>query len=217
MQYSRLAQLIASGLLCVTCMTTRAAAPTHPALRDELLAMRARDQAVRHTSTMTFKSEEEFTTWAEKEKKDRQRLKEILDREGWPTISMVGADGAEAAWLIVQHSDDDPDFQRRILELIAPLAASGQADPKLHAYLHDRTHYPQRFGTQGGCVSRQEWRPFDIEDIANVDQRRRQLGMPPLAEYARLFDCSAPGILLHPSSDPRRTVALPAKENSTAR
>ncbi|HED66179.1 MAG TPA: hypothetical protein ENJ09_11565, partial [Planctomycetes bacterium] len=33
------------------------------------------------------------------------RLKEVLREHGWPGISLVGADGSSAAFLIVQHAD----------------------------------------------------------------------------------------------------------------
>jgi hypothetical protein len=33
------------------------------------------------------------------------RLKEIVEQHGWPTISLVGVDGAAAAFLLAQHAD----------------------------------------------------------------------------------------------------------------
>jgi len=32
------------------------------------------------------------------------RLMEIIENEGWPTISKVGAEASHAAWLLVQHA-----------------------------------------------------------------------------------------------------------------
>jgi hypothetical protein len=40
-------------------------------------------------------------------------LKDIVEKHGWPTNTLVGKDGASAAWLLVQHADADPKFQRR--------------------------------------------------------------------------------------------------------
>lgn len=194
---------------CALALAAHAAAPTHAALREELLQMAARDQEVQQATTKVFKSKEEFEAWSRIDTDNQKRLKEIVARSGWPTVSMVGKDGADAAWLIAQHSDDGKDFQLQVLRLMEPLATSGEADPKSFAYLYDRTHYPQRFGTQGDCVSREEWQALEIEDIANVDARRRRLGLPPLAEYAKRFDCSGPHVMLHSPSDPRRTVPVP--------
>ena len=51
---------------------------------------------------------------------------------------MVGKDGAHAAWLLAQHADRDPAFQRRRLDLVTQAAARGQASPTELAYLTDR-------------------------------------------------------------------------------
>lgn len=48
-----------------------------------------------------------------------KRLGEIIDRFGWPTKQLFGTDGANAAWLIVQHADLNPQFQPKCLDLMA--------------------------------------------------------------------------------------------------
>jgi hypothetical protein len=98
--------------------------------------------------------------------------------------------------------------------MMVPLVERQQASGKDYAYLYDRTHYPQRFGTQGSCVSRQEWQPFEIEDIDKVDERRRAVNLPPLAEYAKVFECSNPNFALHSAADPRKTVPVHRPETA---
>jgi hypothetical protein len=198
---------LATSVLFAVTLAAQAAAPTHPALRDELLKMGAHDQAVRHAV-----DQESMRTWREVDAANQVRLKQIVDQYGWPTYAMVGEEAATAAWLLAQHADSDKAFQLKVLALMEPLVQQRQASGKDYAYLYDRTHYPQRFGTQGGCVSRQEWQPFEIEDIAHVDERRRALDMPLLAAYAKLFDCSAPFIALHDPADPQRTVPVPRRK-----
>jgi hypothetical protein len=39
-------------------------------------------------------------------------LKGVIAAHGWPGASLVGTDGAHAAWLLAQHADADPAFQR---------------------------------------------------------------------------------------------------------
>src|SRR4051794_19546723 len=58
--------------------------------------------------------------------KNTARLKEIVDKHGWPGKSLVGTAGAQDAWLLVQHADRDPAFQKRCLELMTPLVAKGE-------------------------------------------------------------------------------------------
>ena len=38
---------------------------------------------------------------------------------GWPGRSLVGEQGAMDAWLLAQHADRQPGFQRRALSLLA--------------------------------------------------------------------------------------------------
>jgi hypothetical protein len=93
-----------------------------------------------------------------------------------------------AAWVVAQHSDLDSEFQAKVLDLMEPLVAKKEASGKLFAYLCDRTHRPQRYGTQGSCTGPGVWTPREIQDAASVDERRASVGMMPekLAEYAAL-------------------------------
>jgi hypothetical protein len=67
-----------------------------------------------------------------------QRLKEIIQQYGWPTISLVGTDGASAARIVVQHADDDPEFQRSCVPLIEAAAMIGEAQLRHIACLTHR-------------------------------------------------------------------------------
>lgn len=117
---------------------------------------------------------------------NRQRMKEIVARYGWPGNSLVGKEGANAAWLLVQHADADRPFQKECLGLMEQAAAKGEASKTNLAYLTDRVlvgeHKKQRYGTQAREVNGR-FEPEPIEDEANVDKRRAEVGLPPLAEY----------------------------------
>jgi uncharacterized protein YoaH (UPF0181 family) len=116
---------------------------------------------------------------------NRARLKEIVQQYGWPGISLVGKDGAQAAWLLVQHADADREFQKVCLERMEALP-DGEVEKQAVAYLTDRVlvgeKKPQRYGTQMG----NDFKPAPIEDPDNVDERRAEVGLPPLAEYIRM-------------------------------
>jgi hypothetical protein len=115
--------------------------------------------------------------------KNTARMKEIVAQHGWPGKSLVGEDGARAAWLLVQHADDALTFQQQCLALIEPMVALGEVRPQDLAYLRDRLSVhekrPQRYGTQFGP----DGEPLPIEDPANVDARRAAVGLEPLAKY----------------------------------
>ena len=146
-------------------------------LRDELVAMAEQDQAER-TGGGTLNDEPRT-----------ERLKEIIAEHGWPTLALVGKDGEDAAWLIAQHSDLDPEFQAQALELLRAAVAEGQASPGNLAYLEDRVRAgrgePQLYGTQVGCGRNGRPRPGPIEDPAGLDERREQAGLPPYDRYLR--------------------------------
>lgn len=135
------------------------------------------------------------------------RLREILDEHGaWPGPRVAGEDGAEAAWLIVQHAITDPPLQRRCLGL---LEAAEDVDPVRIAMLDDRIRSfegrPQRYGTQFDWDADGQLNPFPIDDEAEVDRRRSQLGLPPLSQAVAAMRAS----LGHepPPADPARRVA----------
>jgi hypothetical protein len=145
-------------------------------LHDELVAMLERDQSGRTGGPD-----------AEGDAARTERLAEILDEHGWPTYDLVGEDGEEAAWAIAQHSDLDPAFQRRALELLRTAAAAGQASPGNLAYLEDRVAVaagqPQTYGTQVGCAPEGPQPATPLADPAGVDGLRAAAGLEPLADY----------------------------------
>jgi hypothetical protein len=152
---------------------------SQPALRAELLELRRIDQEVR-TSDRIAASE-----MGEVDSRNTARLKAIIAEYGWPTKSMVGNDGASAAWLLAQHADRDPEFQQSVLVMIEKLLSRGEAKSSDYAYLYDRTHSPQRYGTQGTCVAPGKWEPREIENPETVDDRRASMSIIPakLADY----------------------------------
>ncbi|WP_324276865.1 DUF6624 domain-containing protein [Blastococcus brunescens] len=116
-----------------------------------------------------------------------ERLEEILDEHGWPTVQLVGEDGEDAAWAIAQHSDQDPAFQRRALELLRTAVAAGQASPGNLAYLEDRVAVgagqPQTYGTQVGCGPDGPQPATPLADPAAVEGLRAAARLEPLADY----------------------------------
>ena len=126
---------------------------------------------------------------------DTAWLKEEIQKNGWFLASRDGPEAEDAAWLMVQHADQDLPFQKEILALIEPLAHNHQADPTHYAYLYDRVAVgdgrPQRFGTQGLCNEKGFWEPRPSEDVALLDSRRASVGLPPEALYASKFHCRA--------------------------
>ena len=113
-------------------------------------------------------------------------LRQVIAEFGWPGRSLVGTDGAHAAWLLAQHADADPAFQRQCLDLLAGAAAAGEATGAELAYLTDRVALaegrPQEYGTQAEARDGR-WVPRRLRDPDAVDARRAAVSLGPIAEY----------------------------------
>jgi hypothetical protein len=119
-------------------------------------------------------------------------LKGVVGKHGWPGRSMVGRDGAQGAFLIAQHAVSDLEFMAKVLGMLKAAYKAGEAEGQWVALMTDRLlvlkdKKKQRYGTQlvaknGRLV------PQPIEDEANVDERRKELGMPPLADYLSMVN-----------------------------
>jgi len=119
-------------------------------------------------------------------RRNARRLRRIIEAIGWPGADLVGPDGAEASWLILQHAISEPDLLRRVLPLLKTAAREGKADPAHAAMLEDRIRFfegrPQRYGTQLDWDADGSLSPGEVEDPQRVAERRAAVGLPPLEE-----------------------------------
>jgi hypothetical protein len=112
-----------------------------------------------------------------------QRIRNLVSSQPG---TLVGEDGAGAAWLLAQHADHDPVQQRAFLHALRSAAVRGQASRAHLAYLEDRVRVnagqPQLYGTQF-TVTDGELGPSPIEDRERLDERRAEAGLEPFADY----------------------------------
>lgn len=158
----------------------------HKELALELVAMAEEDQFVRAELAREGHLFRGYhPRMAEVNSRNAERLEEIVNEHGWPGRSLVGERGARAAWLVLQHAIAFPGLMRRGLELMRS-AGSGEVSAAELAILEDRISVlegrRQRYGTQYDWDERGEMSPLPLEDPAGVDNRRRSLGLPRLAE-----------------------------------
>lgn len=146
-----------------------------PDLAAEILAMAAEDQRMRKGGPDPAV-----------DRRNTARMKEIVGAIGWPTRSKVGEQAEHMAWLLVQHADLDPEFQKHCLALMSAEPAF-EVCPSHLAYLEDRIgvaeHRPQRFGTQFRSDGKGGLEPEPIEDPETLDERRSAAGLEPFAAY----------------------------------
>lgn len=161
--------------------------PTHDALRRELLALAAEDQRVRAELEAEGTLYDGYHPRMEAvHRRNAARLRELLAVHGWPGRSRVGDDGAEAAWLVVQHAIGEPAFQRASLVRLREAVARGEAPAWQAAMLEDRIAVlegrPQRYGTQLEHDADGWPRACKTEDPDGLDERRQAVGLEPMAE-----------------------------------
>lgn len=114
------------------------------------------------------------------------RLAAIIEQYGWPGISLVGEEGAWAAWLIAQHAIGNPPFMRRCLSSLQQAASIKEVFPWQAAMLEDRVRMyegkPQIYGTQFQPSKNGELVPYQIENPEAVNDRRLEVGLNTLEE-----------------------------------
>jgi len=168
-----------------------------PALRNELLAMEKADQAIRQKFIALVQESDgqppmnEFlplkTRMDSIDTANMERVRAIIDQHGFPTPSMVGADGVSAAFLIIQHAPLET--REDMLPLVEASYRKGHLSGQSYALLTDRVRVrngePQLYGTQftmqNGTLNVEP-----IADSSEVDARRAELDLMPLDEYLDL-------------------------------
>ncbi len=154
-------------------------------LRKTLLEMTAKDARVREELAKTG---ELFDGYAEKMEavhlENAAELEKMIDEFGWTGISLVSKDGAEAAWLIVQHAISLPEFSRRCLKLLEKAVSENEAEKYQLAYLQDRIAFfegkPQKYGTQSDWNADGKMQVWTLEDAEKVNEFRAEIGLKPL-------------------------------------
>lgn len=163
----------------------------NPALRKELLRRVEQDQAIRDEfikKGVERPDQSVLDRMGAIDASNTARMRAIVREYGWPTPSLVGRDGTEAAFLLVQHAELA--FQKEVLPFVEKAYRRGELSGQDYALLLDRVLVgegkPQVYGTQAEPFK--DWEGQEpvlapIEDEANVDKRRAEVGLPPLSEY----------------------------------
>ncbi|WP_239022869.1 DUF6624 domain-containing protein [Pontibacter mangrovi] len=134
--------------------------------------------------------------WQEMREIDEENKKAVIamiEEHGWPGKSMVGPQASSAAFLVIQHiPQEEKEIMEKYLPLLREAANNGEAEKSQLALMEDRVLMyngkPQLYGSQlkmNNETGQYELHP--IEDEANVDKRREEMDMEPLADYVKRF------------------------------
>lgn len=155
-------------------------------LAREILEMAINDQKARFSKSKEIVDIDTSNT---------KRMKGIINKYGFPTISLVGEDASFASWLLIQHADLDLSFQKKCLELMKKIP-KGEIFLENIAFLEDRIRVaegnPTLYGTQFYRKEDGKIYPREIEDEENVDERRSRMGLNTLKEHQKLFYSNCP-------------------------
>jgi hypothetical protein len=126
-------------------------------------------------------------------KADKTNLKyvtKVLDRYGWIGYDTIGIEASNALFLVIQHADSAT--QEKYLPLLRNAVKQRNAFSWDLALMEDRVlirrGQKQIYGSQVQCDSSGlKCRVLPIEDEKNVDNRRKAVGLPPLAVYLKPY------------------------------
>jgi hypothetical protein len=159
-----------------------------------LMIRNLEDQKYRGPSVLASSAKTKDSLWQIQKKIDidnQQWLAQEIVRNGWPGIYKTGETGDNAAWLIVQHADNDTAFQKKCLFLLKKALLNNETNVHNVAYLEDRvrinTNRKQLYGTQFENVFK-NGKTIDLilkptEDLGCLNKRRANMNLPPVEEY----------------------------------
>ncbi len=138
-----------------------------------------------------WESKEMKELWAVTNEKDSLNLievKKILDIYGWLGPDVIGDQGNQTLFLVIQHSD--PETQVKYLPMMRAAVKNGKATMSSLALLEDRVALSQGkkqiYGSQIGRDERTgKYFVLPLEDPGNVDKRRSAAGLQSMADYLR--------------------------------
>lgn len=116
------------------------------------------------------------------------KVKAILDKHGWVGPDKVGGRANQTLFLVIQHADLTA--QQKYLPMMREAVRDKRANASSLALLEDRVALRegrrQLYGSQvGRDPDTGEMYVLPLEDPDHVDERRAQVGLPPLADYIR--------------------------------
>lgn len=112
-----------------------------------------------------------------------RKLKNLIEKNGFPVLSNAGEQGVKLSWLIIQHAISWPDFMEECLIQMRLAAAAGDYPLDLVAYTDDRIavyeNRPQLYGTNFDWQDG-ELKPTAVEDVDHLNFRRKSMGLAEL-------------------------------------
>ena len=169
---------------------TEKSRPDYSFLRKELEEIYDVDQNIRKVDFDTIATREASIAYSKKmvavDSANQSRVIPIIEQHGWLPKSKIGDKAANAIFLVVQHSSLEK--IEKYLPQMEALAKQGEASATDAAKMRDRLLMfqgkKQIYGTQTASWVRPEGGQvvWPIEDVENVNKRRREVGFTTTVE-----------------------------------
>ncbi|RZJ53421.1 MAG: hypothetical protein EOO44_08535 [Flavobacterium sp.] len=167
-------------------------------LQKELLTIYKEDQEIRSEFMVVYKDPK-----SDKKKIDSLgkimnykdsinliKIVKILDEKGWVGPDVVGSQANQTLFLVIQHADIKN--QQKYLPMMHEAVKKGNAKGSSLALLEDRValreNRKQIYGSQFSMMQGKGQFVLPLEDPDNVDKRRAEVGLGPLADYLKQWN-----------------------------
>lgn len=168
-------------------------------LQEELLAIYEDDQGIRRVFIEAQKQYDPKSPQMDslirimlyKDSINLIKVKAILDKHGWVGPEKVGGQANMTLFLVIQHADLPT--QQQYLPMMREAVKNNKASGSNLSLLEDRVALregrKQMYGSQIGR-DRETGKFYisPLEDPDNVDKRRAEVGLGPLADYVKRWD-----------------------------
>jgi hypothetical protein len=126
------------------------------------------------------------------DKENNKEIKKLINEYGLIGQKEYGIEASSKAWLLIQHMpQEELQFMKEYLRLMKENL--NDIDVKNYAYLKDRLSMyektPQTYGTQLRSKDGSSDLKFHpIKDIKSIDQKRNEVGLDTLKDYAESME-----------------------------
>ncbi|MFT4576804.1 MAG: hypothetical protein ACI9SI_001738 [Polaribacter sp.] len=115
-------------------------------------------------------------------------IERLINQNGWPTYSMVGALAADAPLIIINHLEGE-EMRMKYLPQIRKACLQKEGSCMEYAKINDRilvnTNKLQTYGMQFRYNNKRQLEPFPVKDPEYVDQKRLAIGLEPITKYLK--------------------------------
>ena len=119
---------------------------------------------------------------------NESKVKDILDKYGWPTKEMIGPQGNWTICNVLQHSDNE--IRIKYLPMMRKAVKDKKLEPRFLVRAEDRIATENReLQIYGGQMKyypeTKSFNVWPVYDPENIDKRRAEIGLQPIAEFLK--------------------------------